>query len=273
MSQLILQTPTNKLNTAGALSGLWYPPARPLKIWRKTLGSTLELNGTIWLYNGTIIFVDNNSFMFHNTVVELNRNPYSFVFNGVKYTLVASSPDLVFTSTNGTVVLTSLETVGPCDLAQSVYETPLKNIKKPCDSCSPGSVISFSGYAGIKPATTNVSKGYFPNNYQYLRNRGNTFNTTSVLHKIPGVNYVSGANPVWPVVPQTVDGQPVTSASFAYNNVTCNPSKFLIYKPNNSGFSTQGAVASSTRLWKLKYAPRPELTQFQKKALKAQLKK
>ena len=273
MSHLILQKPTNKLNTSGTLSGLWYPSARPLKIWRKTLGSTLELNGTIWLYNGTIIFVDNNSFVFHNTVVSLNRNPYSFMFNNVTYTLVASSPDLVFTSTHGTVVLASLQSETPCDLAQPVIETPLKNIKKKCDPCSPGSIISFSGYAGIKPSSTNISNGYFPNNYQYLRNRGNTFDTTSTLHKISGVNYASGSNPVWPVVAQSVEGQPVTSSSFAYNDVTCNPSKFAIYKPNNPGFSTQGAVDSSTRLWKLKYAQRPELTQFQKKALKAQLKK
>ena len=223
MSHLILQTPTTKLNSAGTLTGLWYPSARPLQIWRKTLGTTWEEN--------------------------------------------AAAP------------------LGECNVAQPVLSTPLKYIKKQCDSCSPGSIISFSGYSGIKSADANFSKGYldnsntfvrkhyFPNNHQYLRNRGNTFDTASTFHKIQGVNYVSGTNPVWPVTAQTAEGVPVTSASFAHNAAICNPTKFLIFKPNNPGFSTQGAVDSSTRLWKLKYAERPELTQFQKKALRAQLKK
>lgn len=272
MSQLIVQRPTNQLNTSGTLSGLWYPSARPLKIWRKTLGTTLELNGTTWFYAGGSIYVHNDTFLFKGTTVTLNRNPYSFVYNGLAYTLSSSFPNLVFSAQNETISFTPSEQ-GQCDLAQPVIEVPLKYLKRACDSCSPGSIISFSGYAGIKPANTNVANGYFQSNLQYLKNRGNTFDATSTLHKIPGVNYAIGAYPVWPDVPQTVGGQPVTSASFACNTVTCNPSKFPIYKPNNSGFSKQGAVDSSTRLWKLKYAERPQLTQFQKKALRAQLQK
>jgi len=202
MSQLIVQTPSITFNGSGTLAGLWYPTARPLKIWRKTLGTN--------------------------------------------------------------------DTTEPCTLAKPVFGTKLKNLNKKYDPCSPGSIMSFSGLAGIRPANTNIKPKYFQNNHQYLRNRGNTFETTSTLHKIPEVQYASGTTPVWPGTTQTLGGQTVSSASFAYNTATCNPAKYAIYKPNNSGFSKQGAVESSTRLLKLKYAERPELTQFQKKALRAQ---
>jgi hypothetical protein len=156
------------------------------------------------------------------------------------------------------------------------YETPLKNLNTPSNPCSRGNVISFSGFAGISGKNTKryipdfTPKPYFSNNYEYMRNRGNTFDTASSHHKLQGVDYFQGKNPVWPSTPQTLDGKEVTSASFAHNDTVCNVAKHVIYKPSNTSFSTQGAVDCSTRLWKLKYAERPELTQFQKKALKAQ---
>ena len=194
MEHYTVQSPVTVKNKPSSFVGLWYPTARPLQLWRKTI-----------------------------------------------------LPSCVR------------------------YETPLKNLKTPSNPCNAGNVISFSGFAGISGNNTKryisefVPKPYFSNNYQYMRNRGNTFETVSSRHKLQGVQYFEGKNPIWPSTPQQ---NGTTSASFAYSNVVCNAAKHVIYKPSNTPFSTQGAVDSSTRLWKLKYAERPELTQFQKKALK-----
>jgi hypothetical protein len=292
MSQLIAQTPTNRFNTSGVIIGNWYPSCRPLKTWRKTLGGNLELNGTAWRYGAdTAIAIQNNSFTFQNNVVSLNKNPYSFDYSGKRYTLASSSPDLKFVSTGSpadTIVFAAI-TAATCDVASTVYETPLKNIKPSLtEPCNRGSIISFSGFANIKPVvacansvqipgetiqTKNYHK-FYANNYQYLRSRGNTYQSNSSFHTITGVAYAEGTHPVWPVRSQTLaDGTKVTSAEFSHNGATCNPSKYTVYKPNNPSFSKQGAVSSSTRLLKIKYAERVEITPFQKKALQAQLKK
>jgi hypothetical protein len=282
MNKFRYEVPHNKLNTSGQIHGLWYPTARPLKVWRKTLGTDFLLDGTSWKWNSSFIFIKNGEFQYQDQTIKLTYDaitlrylaPYSFVYNGIKYSLVATKPIAVWQSATNVIVWEPLGPLLPCDQIVSRVGDPVKMITQPiCRSCTTGSIMSFSGSGTIRSANTNVSKAYYPNNYQYLRSRGGTFDTTSTHHKIQGVAYTNGNNPVWPVTPQTVNGQTLTSANYAYNDVTCNPSKYVVYKPNNSSFSTQGAVDSSTRLWKLKYTERPELTQFQKKALKAQLKK
>lgn len=99
-----------------------------------------------------------------------------------------------------------------------------------------GNIIDFSGRATIRSATTNVSPTYYSNYNMYLKSRGNTYDAKTSIHKIPGVVYNE------------------STTNFYENNITISPEcQVSIYNPSNKGFSTQGAVDSSSYIYRRKY--------------------
>ena len=148
------------------------------------------------------------------------------------------------------------------------------NIENDCLTCDPtrgpsangrptkGTVINFNGSANIISACTIVPKSYFQSYNYYLKARGNSYVSKSIVHKIPGVSYMKNGNVVWPQQTQHVPtvsipvnssyyygGSPSAEASVTESK-NCN---LAIYKPSNSEFAVQGAVDSSTRMHRLKY--------------------
>jgi hypothetical protein len=105
----------------------------------------------------------------------------------------------------------------------------------------------------IKSAVTLLSKSYYSDNKAYLKARCKTYGQKQSIQEIPGNNYGTSTNPVYP------SDSPTGSQEFVTNNCT-NPyqtgrqcSNTTIYKPSNAQFATQGAVDNGTRLAKLKY--------------------
>ena len=105
----------------------------------------------------------------------------------------------------------------------------------------------------IKSAVTLLSKSYYSDNKAYLKARCKTFNQKQSIQEIPGNNYGTSTNPVYP------SDSPTGSQEFYTNNCT-NPyqtgrqcSNTTIYKPSNAQYAVQGAVDNGTRLAKLKY--------------------
>jgi hypothetical protein len=105
-----------------------------------------------------------------------------------------------------------------------------------------GNIIGFSGNASIRSASTRVASSYYSNYSSYLKKRGNTYAAKSVFHRIPEVDYELQPNDQIP-----------DSSSFYENSIVDQPAcKLTIYKPNNSTFSTEGSVESSTYVDRLK---------------------
>ena len=124
-------------------------------------------------------------------------------------------------------------------------------------------IISFSGRAQIRPASTVVNNSEqispdnpivrrkFNQNYdQYLRSRGNAFETKLVGAPVAGTNYIIDCTPVSPDAAQPVS---LTSSAIyqgsASNSLSCN---VTVYKPSNAKFAVQGGVSSGTRMDRLK---------------------
>jgi len=112
-----------------------------------------------------------------------------------------------------------------------------------------GSVSSFSGRAQIRTASTIVKPNYYQGNEQYLRSRGNLYETKLVGSPVPGTSYLLDCTPVAPDAAQPVS---LTSSSIyqgsASNDLACNRT---VYKPSNYKYSKDGAVQSSTRMTRL----------------------
>ena len=154
-----------------------------------------------------------------------------------------------------------------------------------------GTIMSFSGAAKLNSAVTTVSKNFHQNYSSYLRTRGKNYDSNSIVHQVPGIQYnklIQGPDPaapvgseiVWPEKPQTITepgnspfiGQTLNSSYYRGNSClgqceettgisgACDADKVTngancslsIYKPSNSQFAVQGAVDSSTRLTRLK---------------------
>ena len=258
--QFVPQRQRNGVN--GPTSGSWYPAHRPLQGYRTVLGTTLNLNGSVWSMNGSLIYVVDDAFYYDGMEVRLTR-PYAFTLNGVTYTLRSSEGDLVWASGDQAITWTQMGPSVGCD--PKVVYGPLMKMLKPLGvgaTCgayagplhTKGNVFSFSGYSRIRSATTNISSKYCPDTASYLRRRANSFHSTSTLHKAPGIRYVNtDGGIVWPVVPQHVPEYPyvVNSAYYAPTVSDC-PTPLRVYKPSNPTFSVQGAVDSSTRILKLR---------------------
>lgn len=122
-----------------------------------------------------------------------------------------------------------------------------------------GNVInSGSGMSNIKSGVASLSKKYYQNYSKYLYSRGNTYDQKLTFTKIPNIEYYNNNQPIYPVLPQTSSEYDLVLDSSYYQGTSVLPDvpntcDLVIYKPNNSQFSVQGAVDSSTRLQRLKY--------------------
>jgi len=131
------------------------------------------------------------------------------------------------------------------------------------EGASQPSLISFSGRAQIRPASTIVNNSeqispdnpivrrkYNQNYEQYMRSRGTMYETKLVGAPVAGTNYTIDCTPVAPDAAQPVS---LTSSAIyqgsASNSLSCN---VTVYKPNNAKFAQQGAVSSASRLDRLK---------------------
>jgi hypothetical protein len=126
-----------------------------------------------------------------------------------------------------------LKMIGKNDNVENMYDCcipgPVENVVQ-CEITRParGSAIDFSGRATIRSARAPgyTYKPYYSDTYSYLRSRGNTYKTRSLLGNI-----------IKPVTyEQTGDSEFIT-----------------IFKPSNVRFKTQGAVASSSWSDRRKY--------------------
>ena len=249
----------------GVLGENWYPAHRPLQGYRAVLGTKPTLNDSVWNMNGVIIYVADDMFFYNGNAIQLHK-PWSFTLDGVTYKLWSSENDLVWMA-NGQFLTWKKLSSAPigCD-PSFIYGPLLKNLKPGgvgavCEAYlgpkkTRGNVFSFSGYSRIRPATTNVSKTYYSDTAGYLQSRANSFMTNSTLHKAPGIKYVNpDGSTIWPVINQSVPEYPypVNSSLFVPTTLSdCPTVPLRVYKPNNSQFSVQGAVDSSTRLMKLR---------------------
>lgn len=123
---------------------------------------------------------------------------------------------------------------------------------------SKGNVINANGMSNIKSGVVSISKKYYQNYSKYLYSRGNTYDQKLTFTKLSYIKYFNNNQIVYPDIPQTSSDYnlPLNSSYYQSTSIlpdvsnTCN---LIIYKPNNSDFSIQGAVDSSTRLERLKY--------------------
>ena len=117
-----------------------------------------------------------------------------------------------------------------------------------CLACNPEAHV-------IKSAVTILKKSYYSDFNGYLKSRGKTYEQKQSFTKKTGIDYGTSSNPTYP--------SDATNGPQIFNMLNCvskcvTPTNTLgnqttIYKPNNRGFSQQGAVSSSNRLAKLKY--------------------
>lgn len=233
----------------------------------------------IGVYQGELIYV-------------LPTIPLSYSYQSIVYTLssIRDNVELTWSSATSTMIWQSISSTvisrnlfNPCiECDHSDYRIGLpfkmlgkqnnginaqllKDTSEGCLNCDPvkgpvgskkGNVISFSGTATIRSATTNLSKNYYSNYSAYLKKRGKQYDTS--LHPIPGVKYIDKNQPVSPYLPQVV--QPPQSAPLTLNssyyygsnfpNSACN---LVVFNPSNRPFSTQGGVESSAYTERAKY--------------------
>jgi hypothetical protein len=122
---------------------------------------------------------------------------------------------------------------------------------------SKGNVINANGMSNIKSGVASISKKYYQHYSKYLYSRGNTYDQKLTFTKIPTISYYDNGEPVYPLLPQISEYDLNLDSSYYQGNSVLpdvsNTCDLVIYKPNNSQFSVQGAVDSSTRLARLKY--------------------
>ena len=160
------------------------------------------------------------------------------------------------------------------------YGPQMKMLQSGCNSClgpmGPngmrihGNVISFNGGSGITSASSKLSPTYYANTSSYLRSRGQAYTSNINIHKKEGISYADENGIVWPEVEQAVGNSSIYASNVPADKC---PDNVSIYKPNNSTFSTQGAVTSSARLLKLKVNAlnAPQLTTYEKRRQKLTL--
>ena len=277
----------------GELAGLWYPDSRPLQHYRftgKTTSPLQQLNGTYWTFRGSIIHVQNESFVFEGAPVALKQlDRLTFALGDQTYGMIQFGDDISWAVSDGSSAVWGNLNGAPfsCE-APPTYVKQYKMLGKKADGtlkvvdCAPQrSLSSFSGRAGIRPSNANLnskySQGvsspnadlktkYYADTSQYLKSRGNTYAAKSVINKVPDVKYADNNAVVWPATPQPVAGYdfPLNSAWFQGCGAAQKNCNLAVYKPSNYKFSVQGAVAASTRLERLKMSTEISDTTFNK---------
>ena len=67
-----------------------------------------------------------------------------------------------------------------------------------------GNIMSFSGAAKLNSAVTTVNKNYYQSYSSYLRERGKNYDSNSIVHQVPGIQY---NKPVYDVYSDAPDWQ------------------------------------------------------------------
>ena len=103
----------------------------------------------------------------------------------------------------------------------------------------------------IKSASTILNKNYYTDSRAYLQSRSKTYrqNQGTGVRIEGGTYFDENKNVLHPS--NSPNGPPFYESTNNVNNCNDKP-KTIIYKPNNSNYSTQGAVSSGTRLLRLK---------------------
>ena len=112
-----------------------------------------------------------------------------------------------------------------------------------CVACNPENNV-------IKPAIALSSNATYTDSHAYLQSRCKTYIQKSIIDKKSGVQYIEDHKALYPN--NNVNG-PQTFETNCYSGDkagTCQTT--TIYKPSNRSFAHQGAVASGTRIAKLK---------------------
>jgi len=190
-------------NVPSNIYSTWYPSARPQQIYRKQGTSSSRQT--------------NNAYS-----ISSNCNPC------IHSKKVGTSFKMLQKKDNGETKIPCCQTNGPVGSKH-------------------GNVINFSGNAKILTGATNLSRDthakYYANYAMYLKSRGNTYTSKSILHKIPEIDYSKEPT-----------GVKLDSSHYYENNITDSPAcKITIYKPSNQPFSTQGSVDGSTYVARTKY--------------------
>ena len=206
----ITYVPKNNFNSSTVSSNTWYSKnGGPLKIWRKR-GFT-------------------NSLGTHKSTTDTTCSDcsYSNFIIGSEFKMLGK---------NGTSTTRDASNCLLCD-----------NTRGPVGS-KKGDLMSFSGGARLRTATTNMDKKYYPNANGYLESRNKNYANNTVKSRMDGVTYYdSNKDYVWP------SNDTLNSSMFRGNSCPTNGAyKTVIYKPSNSQFGVQGAVSSSGRLLRLK---------------------
>ena len=112
-------------------------------------------------------------------------------------------------------------------------------------ACDPGKKI-------IKRGTTiiNKEKPYYPDMKSYLRARNQLYEQKLTALPISTITYLDGNNNLLP--PSDASDGPQVRKTQNCSHCTTSTNSATIYKPNNTAFSQQGAVDSSSRIARLK---------------------
>jgi hypothetical protein len=120
-----------------------------------------------------------------------------------------------------------------------------KNIYQKCMSCDPESFIIRRGVVGYNPNILQSTQNY-------LQSRCRTFAQHNTIEKKKNITYINAQGQ--PLHPTNSDTGPQNfNIGNCYDQACSLPTRnTTIYKPNNTPFTQQGGVASSTRIAKLK---------------------
>lgn len=203
-----------------------YPLHRPIKHYRKSGFTNTQMNYDSNCCNGSYKIGDEYK------LIGKNENGDNKILNSKN---LDANKCLIYDPTRGTNINNTI------------------NIVK-----SKGNVINASGMSNIKSGVASISKKYYQHYSKYLYSRGKTYDQKLTFTKIPNIEYFNNNEPIYPVKPQVSSEYDLTLDSSYYQGISVLPDvpntcDLVIYKPNNSQFSIQGAVDSSSRLTRLKY--------------------
>ena len=161
----------------------------------------------------------------------------------------------------------STDPCGECSTSNFIIGKEFKMLGKPlntismdaanCLSCDntrgpvgsqKGNVMSFSGNARIRSATSVIGKKYNMDTKAYLKSRNKNYENNQFISRMSNVTYFDeNKDYVWP------SDQAINSSMFKGKQCSDTGNyKTVIYKPSNRQFGVEGAVSSSSRLLRLK---------------------
>jgi len=185
--------PYQILPTPGGSGPFWYPSARPLKQWR---------------LSGTTNAIPTSSTTSSSDVLERRCAGCrrSGVIIGQPYKMLGRNED--GSSKDVTIGDNGCYLCDPTSGAV-VNQTGIRPKRQR------GTIMSFSGAAKLNSAVTTVNKNYYQSYSSYLRQRGKNYDSNSIVHQVPGIQYNKpvydvysdapiGSEIVWPEKPQTI---------------------------------------------------------------------